>query len=297
MSLESATKLIADARNGGYAIGYFESWNLESLQGVIDAAEAMRAPVIIGFNGGFLCRPGRRTVERLVWYAEMGKAAARSANVPCALILNECPNDSWIEQAAVAGFNLLMPSDSAASYKEYLRRVKTITELAHRYGACVEAEIGELPDGRLGWVESGGSLTNPELAAKFAEASGIDLLAVSVGNVHVMVRGKQALDLVRLEEIHKRVPLPLVLHGGSGITKDSLRRATALGVAKVNYGTYLKQYYLQAVRLALKNDTINPHDLLGLGGEADVMVAGRLAVRDAVLERMKFLGCEGKADP
>lgn len=295
MPLESVARLMAKARQGKYAIGYFESWNLESLQGVIDAAETANSPVIIGFNGDFLCSAGRKTEERLSWYAELGKAAARSTHVPCALIFNECPNDLWVEKAAIAGFNLVMPADPEASYENYLKRVKTLTERAHSYGAWVEAEVGELPNGHSGHIQAGGSMTDPEIAAKFVEETKVDLLAVSVGNVHIMVRGKQSLDLGQLEKIHRKVSIPLVLHGGTGIAEDSLRQAINLGVAKVNYGTRLKQTYLHAVRTALKNDAIDPHDLLGRGGESDIMVAGRLAVRDEVLRQIQVLGSEGKA--
>jgi len=95
MPLEPIGKLMAAARAGRYALGYFESWNLESLQGVIDAAESTRSPIIIGFNGDFLSRPGRRAAERLSWYGALGRAAAESAKVPVGFIFNECPNDEW----------------------------------------------------------------------------------------------------------------------------------------------------------------------------------------------------------
>lgn len=294
MPLEPIGQLMAAARAGGYAVGYFESWNLESLQGVIEAAESVRAPIIIGFNGDFLSRPERRAVERLSWYAALGLAAAQSARVPCGFIFNECPNDEWVHAAATAGFNLVMPADPAAPYEDYERRVKTLTAYAHRNGSAVEAEIGTLPCGASGTVGADGDMTDPELAAHFVAATNIDLLAVSVGNVHIKLSGRQDLNLDRLEQIHRRVPVPLVLHGGTGIATDSLRSAIARGVTKVNYGTYLKQRYLTAVRKALKSDVANPHELLGLGGEHDVMVAGRHAVRDAVLERIETLGCCGR---
>jgi fructose-bisphosphate aldolase, class II len=118
---------------------------------------------------------------------------------------------------------------------------------------------------------------------------------VSVGNVHVLTKGEQYLDLDRLFRIRSKVAKPLVLHGGSGISATSLREAIALGVTKVNYGTYLKQRYLSAVRASVAADLDNPHQLFGMGGDHDVMVAGRLAVCNAVLERIGLLGCCGKA--
>ena len=93
MPLEPIDLMMHRARGAGYAVGYFESWNLESLQGVIDAAEETRSPVIIGFNGAFLSGPDRLARERLAWYGALGRAAAESATVPCGFIFNECPDD------------------------------------------------------------------------------------------------------------------------------------------------------------------------------------------------------------
>jgi ketose-bisphosphate aldolase len=295
MPLTPISDLIRHARAGRYALGYFESWNFESLQGVLDAAEATRSPMIIGFNGEFLSRPDRKLSERLQCYAALGKAAAASATVPCGFIFNECPDDEWVRRAVLLGFNLVMPADSTASYQDYSRRVAELTEFAHRHGVAVEAEIGHLPSG-LSETPNGSYVTDPEVAARFVQETGVDLLAVSVGNIHILIKGEQDLDLERLSQIWLSVAKPLVLHGGTGISATSLREAIALGVTKVNYGTYLKQRYLTAVRSSVAADVNNPHELFGIGGDRDVMVAGRIAVREAVLERIGLLGCCGKAN-
>lgn len=295
MPFESAIGIVGRARRGGYAIGYFESWNLESLQGVIDAAEQTRSPAIVGFNGDFLSRVDRRAPERLELYAGVGQAACTSATVPCGLIFNECPDEKWIARAAVAGFNVVMPARPDLLLAEYIPWVASVVRHAHDHGVSVEGEIGRLPSGVSGASDDCGALTDPQEAECFVEATGVDLLAVSVGNVHVLIKGEQGLDLERLDAIRRRVPVPLVLHGGSGITSKALKQAIGLGVAKVNYGTYLKQRYLAAVRGALKSDESNPHELLGMGGASDIMAAARIAVRDAVLERIGWLGCCGKA--
>jgi ketose-bisphosphate aldolase len=295
MPLKPVFDLLHDALEKKYALGYFESWNFESLQGVLDAAEQTRSPIIIGFNGDFMSRAGRRLSERLRCYAELGKAAASGASVPCGLIFNECPRDEWVRDATLAGFNLVMPADPEASYEDYVRRVTALTEHAHQRGVAVEAEIGQLPSGASGEVKEDGRMTDPEMAGRFVRATGVDLLAVSVGNVHVMLRGERELDLERLACIQEQVSIPLVLHGGTGIPGIALQEAIRRGVAKVNYGTYLKQRYLKAVSFALQKGNANPHELLGIGGDWDVMVAGRIAVRDAVLERIELLGCCGRA--
>jgi ketose-bisphosphate aldolase len=290
MSLEPIGSLMRGARNGGYAIGYFESWSLESLQGVIDAASETRSPIIIGFNGEFLSQRAGARVEDVATYAAMGVAAAEQASIPCGFIFNECSDDTWVERAITAGFNLVMPADPEAKLDAYTRRVKSIATKAHSHGVAVEAEIDELPQGH-----EAGSLSNPEVAARFVAATGVDLLAVSVGNEHIKLEGRAPLNVDLLGTISKRVDIPLVLHGGSGIEDDSLRAAIKCGVRKVNYGTYIKQKFLPAVRNALRTDEPNPHVLLGDGGDKDVMVIGRKVVRDAVLERIEVLGCCGNA--
>ncbi|OHB82489.1 MAG: hypothetical protein A2V98_24400 [Planctomycetes bacterium RBG_16_64_12] len=292
MPLESAMLMIQRATARGYAVGYFESWNLESLQGVIDAAEQTRSPIVVGFNGDFLSHPSRAPVERLTWYGALGKAAAESAAVPCALIFNECGRDDWTRLAVTSGFNLVMPIDHGDGCEAYLRRVAEIVRYAHKHGVAVEAELGELPDGL---EEGGGSLTDPLAAAEFVERSGVDMLAVSIGNVHKQILGEQGLDFELLAALRRRVAVPLVLHGGSGIAADALKKAISAGVAKVNYGTYMKRRCLAALRDALGHDCEDPHQRLGYGGQEDLMAVARRAVRDAVLERIGLLGCCGRA--
>jgi fructose-bisphosphate aldolase, class II len=288
--------VMSKALEDGYALGYFESWNLESLQGVLDAAEVTRSPMVIGFNGDFLSRGDRGgLLERLDCYSALARAAASRVDVPCLSIFNECPNDGWVRQAILGGFDIVMPADSTVSIKVHQERVAALTRFAHANEVAVEAEIDELPCGETGAIEGSGQLTDPEVASRFVEATQIDLLAVSVGNVHIQVSGEQGLDLGRLEQIRRRVSVPLVLHGGTGITRDAIKDAVQLGVSKVNYGTYLKQRYITAMRAAFNNDELNPHELLGIGGSHDVMMIGRRAVRDAVLERIETLGCEGRA--
>jgi ketose-bisphosphate aldolase len=290
MPLESIGRLMQAAQQRNYAVGYFESWNLESLQGVIDAAEKANSPIIVGFNGDFLRRRPGATAQDVTIYATLGIAVAKQARVPCGFVFNECSEDAWVKQAIVAGFNLVMLVDSKATLNDYKTRVMRLVALAHARGIAIEAEIDELPCGGRE-----GSVSTPEAAADFVAATQVDLLAVSVGNEHIRLKGRIPLNLDRLREIHKRVSIPLVLHGGSGIADKSLKAAVLLGVRKINYGTYLKQRYLEILRHGLSRDQVNPHVLLGDGGEADLMVLGRAAVRDAVLERIEVLGCCGRA--
>lgn len=294
MPLVPSLEIVTEAYRGGYAVGYFESWNLESLQGVIDAAEQTRSPILIGFNGEFLTHPSRQAEERIGWYGALARAAAASARVPCGVIFNECAREAAIREAIAAGFSLVMLDDPAVSAAELEARVAALAQDAHAEGVAIEAEFGELPCGALGAVTHAEKLTDPAAAARFVEATGIDILAVSVGNVHILLTGERALDLDHLAAIRQQVRVPLDLHGGTGIPAASLRQAIALGVAKVCYGTYVKQRYLKALRDALAVDVANPHRRLGMGGPEDLLVVGREAVRAAVLERIGVLGCCGR---
>src|SRR5216684_6841689 len=192
MPLIAVPELISHARSAGYALGYFESWSIDSLQGVIDAAELSRSPVIIGFNGEFLSRPDRKATERLTLYGALGRAAAMSASVPCGFIFNECPDDNWVRQAVTAGFNLVMPvPEDGEPELAYTARVRAITDYAHGKQVAVEAEIGTLPFG--GDEHLGSETTDPQRASAFVAATNVDLLAISVGNVHVLLHGQKAL--------------------------------------------------------------------------------------------------------
>jgi fructose/tagatose bisphosphate aldolase len=282
MPLESIATLMLRAETEGYAIGYFESWSLESVQGVIDAAQDTRSPIIIGFNGEWLSERAGASSEELRLYAAMGRAAAAEAKVPCGFIFNECPNDAWVEQAIEAGFNLVMPADPQATLEDYTRRVKRLTVLAHARGVAVEADV---EDDELD------AASYARRAGRFVETTGVDLLAVSVGNAEIKLMGRAPLNLARLEAVRSTVKIPLVLHGGTGIEDDSVRAAIQLGVRKVNFGTYMKQKYLKLIRAALSGNEPNPHALLGNGSDTDLMVVGRNVVRDAVLERIELLGC------
>ena len=294
MGMVSLPSLLASARRGGYAVGYFESWDLGSLQAVLDAAEETGSPVIVGFNGDFLTDARRLAPERLALYGAAGKAGCEGASVPCALIFNESPVLASVYAAAECGFNVVMYADHRLGREELIERVRALTSTAHAQGVSVEAEYDELP---FRDPDQGAALTDVEQAADFVARTDVDALAVSAGNVHVMTEGKARLDVARVAQLADRVPAGLVLHGGTGIEEASLRDAIAAGITKVNYGTVLKLAYLRTVgdRHAATAELTNPHARLGSGLDTDVLMAGRLAVRTEVRKIMAVLGCCGRA--
>ena len=293
MPLISMKEMLADARRRGYAACYCESWNLESLQGTVEAAEAEKSPIIVGFNGGFLLRSGQRTLEQLGYYASL-RAALTTATVPVTFLLNESDSLEQIEQAIEFGFDAVMPENEDLPKDEYLRMVKHVVAKAHARGVTVEAQVGHLADA------SGGTEaepTDPEAARAFVNATNIDALGVAVGNVHILTSGKRSLDLSALENIQAAVEIPLVLHGGTGIPLELAPECIRLGVAKVNFGTGLKQAYLAAIRenLAHYKEPMSPHPFLGMGGEHDILIAGREAVKAEVAKLLRAFRSSGKA--
>lgn len=290
MPLVSMHELLADARRGGYAVCYCESWNLESLQAVLEGAEELKSPVIAGFNGGFLMHPSRSKPEDLAFYAGMA-SAVRQARVPVSLILNESDDFSQIAAGIELGFNAVMVESHHLGFEAYLALVKRVVALGRAKGIFVEGQIGELPDGWNG-LNGQGTITDPALAKSFVEETGVDALSVSIGNVHIMTQGKAAVNLEALRRIREVVQVPLVVHGGTGFPAQSAADVISLGVAKFNFGTVLKQAYLAAVRdkLAAYQEPMNPHPFLGMGGPEDIMAAGREAVKTKVKELIQQYG-------
>ena len=226
MPLAPLTTLLADARAHGYALGYFEAWDGGSFEAVVEAAEAERAPVIIGtgcllghqpwFDGG--------GIELL---GAVGGAVARATRIPVALLLNETHTLEQSLRGIDAGFNAVMMHTGVLDYAEAVATVGRLVAAAHARGAAVEAELGNLPDGARGTIDdSAASLTDPAEAASFVEATGVDCLAVSVGNVHLLAHGTATIDLDRLRAVHARVPVPLVIHGATSFPHEDIARAS-----------------------------------------------------------------------
>ena len=287
MPLAPLTTLLADARAHGYALGYFEAWDGYSLEAVVDAAEAERAPVIIGagcllghqpwFDGG--------GIELL---GALGGEVARRARVPVALLLNETHTLEQSLRGLDAGFNAVMMHTGDVG------AVAELAAAAHARGAAVEGELGDLPDAAHG---TPGTLTDPAEADAFVAATGVDCLAVSVGNVHLLAHGSAEIDLDLLRAVHERVPVPLVIHGGTGFPPDAVAPAIAAGVAKFNVGTVLRSAFLRGLTGAAAELPAEPdvHAAVGSHGPADVLEAGKAAMAEAVRNLIRQYGASGRA--
>lgn len=298
MPLVPFKDIIADADRGGYAVGYFESWNMESLQAVADASESTRSPVLLGFSGIFLNHSQRAVKEHLSVYASLGLEVCRRLKTPACLVYNESPHFDKVLEAIELGFGLVMFTDENLSFHEQTEQVSEIVAAAHRAGVAVEGEPMALPGvgGELSIAPDDVNLTVPRIARTFVERTGIDALAVNVGQVHLHGRSEVRLDLSRLTEIRQTMDIPLVLHGGSSISRADLQAAIRLGVRKVNVGSVLKRAYLDGLRLGLEGlgANFNPYQVIGSGLNEDVLVKGRLASQKVVEDLMCLFGSTGK---
>jgi ketose-bisphosphate aldolase len=295
--LVSLPDLLARARSGAYAIGYFEAWDSYSLEAVVEAAEAECSPVIVGFgcmmvDATWLNSGGITAVGRI------GCLAAARANVPVSFLLNEAHTYEQAVTGMDAGFNAVMLDTSSWPEDEATSAVSRLVREAHGRGVAVEAELGRLPDAtRTGIDDSGAALTDPERAALFMARTGADCLAVSIGNVHLLYGGTASVDLERLAAIHARVPAPLVIHGGTGFPRDAVGDAVVHGVAKFNVGTVLKTVFLDGLRGAVPDasDGYGVHALIGSHKDTDILVAGKDRMRAVVRDLMRLYGSSGRA--
>jgi ketose-bisphosphate aldolase len=299
MALVSMKRLMKNAQENKYAVGYFESWNMESLLAVVDAAERMNSPVIIGFGGTFIGNHERVTKEDIYHYGSLGMTVAQRSKVPMALLMNESDQVPMLINALHAGFNAIMYQDVEASFDETIAINQYIVRTAHILGADVEAEVGELPnsDAMTGAI-CGGDKTDPEKAAYFVSQTGIDALAVAIGNVHLLESGKAGLDYDLIRRIHARVDIPLVMHGGTGIGDESIREAIDLGICKINVGTIMKRSFINYIRQYLtENDTdkLIAHEIIGLGGKRDMLAGARETVTQDVMRYIKIFRSNNKA--
>jgi fructose-bisphosphate aldolase class II len=292
-------ELLADALEGSYAVGYFESWDSYSLEAVVEAAGNERSPVILGI-GCMMADSQWLEDGGITTLGALALTYAARMRMPAAVLLNEARNWAQIEKGLETGFNAIMLDTSHWQPREALTAVKRLVSMAHDRGVSVEAEVGALPDATLvGIDESQSHLTDPEVAQKFVEQTGIDALAVAIGNVHLLLRGTTQIDLDLLADIRRRTSVPLVMHGGTGFPQEAVGPSIERGVAKFNVGTVLKQSFFNAVRDASVTaaEATSVHDLLGSHRRSDVLVAGQKAMSAKVQELMRLYGSSGQATP
>jgi fructose-bisphosphate aldolase class II len=262
MTLRPTAELLAGARAGGRAVAAFNVITLEHAEGIVTGAEQAGVPVIlqisenaVKFHGG-----------SLLPIAVASAAVAQAASVPVSLHLDHVEDEALLHQAAAAGFSSVMFDASHASYAENVATTRRAAAWAHEHGLLIEAELGQVggKDGVHLGAHEPGARTDPDEAAEYVAATGVDALAVAVGSSHAMTTRTAGLDFELIGRLRDAVSVPLVLHGSSGVPDDALAEAVRSGIVKVNIGTALNLAYTGAVRSFLAADaaSVDPRKFL-----------------------------------
>ncbi|HUS96477.1 MAG TPA: class II fructose-bisphosphate aldolase [Hyphomicrobiaceae bacterium] len=227
--------LLTQASRGGYAVPSFCVWNAETIETVLRTASELRAVVILMNGPGEFSQLGPHEV------GAVANVVAERFAVPAALHLDHGNSLSQVEECLAAGYTSVMLDYSTRPFAENVEAMSRVVEMAHPLGVSVEGELGVV--GRVDQISAEGgeesALTDPAMAAAFVEQTGIDALAVSIGNAHGHYPQLPRLDFERLAALREAVRIPLVLHGGTGTPEADLRHAISLGIAKVNVASEL----------------------------------------------------------
>lgn len=280
--LTSTQELLETARRNGYAIGAFNVYNLEGVKAVINAAEAAISPVMLQLHPSAL-KYGKSPLVALCL------EAAQTTCVPVAVHLDHSTSAPDIRLALEAGVRSIMVDGSPLSYEENREFTRNMTALCHEYGAVVEAEIGRISgteDG-LTIAEKEAKMTDPDQSLEFVQHAKVDFLAVTIGNVHGEYQSPPRLDFPRLARIRQLLPIPLVLHGASGLPAEMINRSIQLGVCKFNVNTEVRQAYLNTLKSEVCGAT--PKDLLDIAGETIAAMA------EVITTKLTLFGSVGKA--
>lgn len=258
---------LAKAENGNYSVGAFNSPTLESARAIIEAAEELQVPIILAHA---------EVHNEIIPLQIMGPILvdfAKRASIPVTVHLDHGSNLEIVKEAIDLGFSSVMIDASQMNYEDNIRTVKEVVEYAHRHNVSVEAELGVMTSSGIGGEETTGVdldtesksmdyYTDPLIAKDFVEKTGIDALAASFGTVHGIYVKEPNLDFDRLRAISKSIEIPVVMHGGSGLSKDDYITAINSGVRKINYYSYAAKAGAQAVQEYIANTSnIFYHDL------------------------------------
>lgn len=288
MALVSAKGILEKARAEGYAVGAFNINNLEWTQAILETAEEMKAPVLLGVSeGAAKYMGGYKTVALMV----KGLVEDLNITVPVALHLDHGTYEGSMK-AIDAGFTSVMFDGSAFDFEENLQKTKDVVAYAHERGVSVEAEVGSI-GGEEDGVIGTGELADPQECKTIAE-TGIDFLAAGIGNIHGKYPANwQGLDFNVLGDIQEATgQIPLVLHGGSGIPEDQIKRAISLGVAKINVNTELQVNFAEETRKYIEAGK----DKEGKGFDPRKLLApGKEGIKAGVKEKIELFGSANKA--
>ncbi len=281
MPLVKMSSLLADAKQKGYAVGSFSVANMEMVLGVIRAVEETKSPAIIQIAEVRLNHSPLELIGPLM------VAAAKNSSVPVAVHFDHGKTKEKIKQALEIGFTSVMFDGSHLPFEENARMTAEIKALANEYNADCEGEIGCVGGSEDGSEDIAINCTSPSQAAEFFEKSGVDALAVAIGNAHGNYKETPKLRFDILEKTASLVPVPLVLHGGTGISPDDFRKCISLGIHKINIATATFDSVENNVRASYKSGKIK--------GYYDLQTSEVEGAYKNAIKHIEIFGCAEKA--
>lgn len=276
--------LLEKAMAEGYAVGAFNTNNLEITKAIVAAARELDSPLILATSEGAINYAGINNLKALA------EIAAEESGLPISLHLDHGTSLEIVMRCIRHGWSSVMYDGSKLPFEENVANTRQVVELAHLVGVSVEGELGRLVgvEDNISVTEREAAMTDPDQAQEFVKRTGVDALAVAIGNAHGFYKGEPQLDFVRLEQIRARVEVPLVLHGASGIPDEGIRRAVKIGVDKINIDTEIRAAFQKAVAsfLAENPQVIDPRKILGPAIKA---------MSEVVKSKIELFGSVGKA--
>jgi fructose-bisphosphate aldolase class II len=284
MNFLTMTQILQPCVGQGWAVGAYDTCNLEVTQAIVDAAATDQAPVIIMIYPHHTPQAEWPTLIRII------ESEVERAHIPAALVLDHAKTLDQVKGALDQGFSGVMIDASLLPLDQNIALTRQAVELAHAQGVSVEAELGHVGQGQdtLSADEQQAHLTRVDEAERFVKETGVDALAVSIGTLHGLYRGTPKLDFDRLAHIRSVCPIPLVLHGGSDTPDQDLRRAIEIGIDKINIWTDVRIPFLQA----LKETLSGPIEKIEV---RDAMSVARAAASEVIRRKNRLLGAAGKA--
>lgn len=284
MPLVSMNEFLPKAKANRFAVGQFNMNNLEFAQAIMQAAMELNSPFIYGVSEGALKYMG---MEYTVAIAE---AAAKKSGLPIALHLDHGSSFEVAMECIRAGFSSVMFDGSHYPFEENIRLTKEVVKAAHAMGVSVEGELGTIGgvEDDISVDEADASLAKPEEAIRFYEETGVDCLAIAVGTAHGMYAGEPNIRFDIIREVADAIPVPIVLHGGSGVPDEAIRKAIEAGVGKINVNTENQVACTNAIREVLAKDTkvYDPRKYL---------TPARAAMVEVVKSKMVLFGSNNQA--
>lgn len=286
MALISTTSMLEKAKQDKHGIVAFNVHSFDSIFWVLEAAAELRSPVILQTTVGTVKSLGAKNI------VEVAQAASEHYNIPTGLHLDHCTDFEVIKEAIRAGYTSVMIDASMHPFEANVARTKEVISLASSLGVNVEAELGKVGgvEDDIVVAEEDAQKAVPEECRQFVEMTRVPTLAPAIGTAHGIYKGRPEIDFERIAEIAQLVDVPLVLHGGSAIPDEDVRRCVSLGMSKVNVSTELKNAYSEAIRKHFEEEpeSLDPRAYLQKAKDA---------AKEMAKSKIRMVGSEGKVVP